>query len=93
MCEASFFYTCRLAAEEGRFEDAADAYEEAEDWEACVRLYLGSLADVERAKLLTRQHGLAPAAAAVAKHCLINGDYPVRENRFELYLPLCVEMK
>jgi len=39
---------------EGRFKDAEEAFEKAEDWESVVELNLNQLDDIEKAKFVLR---------------------------------------
>ncbi|KAF8062105.1 WDR19 [Scenedesmus sp. PABB004] len=59
---------------EGRWADAAAAYEAAGDVDAVVQLCLDRLGDAPRACALARRTRSTGAAAAVARHCLSAGD-------------------
>ena len=67
----------RAKEAEGKFLDAAAAYERAGDIDAAVRLHLHKLSNPAKAYALARSSGSSSVAAAVAKACLDASIWPV----------------
>jgi len=66
----------RAKEAEGRFEEAAQAFEIAKDLDNVVRLQLMHLNNPQRAFAIVRKARSAEGASLVSKFCISSGDYP-----------------